>query len=213
LSGEAQYFIAQALEECFNASRHLTSDVATNLNMAGTSANELRNRMACQGFENESITQDEIMNWLRNSAAQGDPRAIARTLLFRDIADDKFSQFPMVQTLLTSQDPFVIRDLGAYLTRGESSWLMGTPLAATSSRIAAAAWDLAACDFGLNCTAGSRMLPQPCEMPDRCGAQHAAESVEEFAQIQQLRKSIVAAIRLRDWEALGLGRHYLAHNL
>jgi hypothetical protein len=166
LTGEARYFVAQALEECFNAS-HRFAEIT----------------MACLGFETEPITQREIMSWLLSAAEAGDTRAIARMMLFRDIGEEKLLHFELLKKLLSTEDPFVIRDLGAYLNRGEQSWKFGEFLV-VDAQAAAAAWELAACDFGLDC---AHLKPE-------------GNNVE----VVRLRQQIVTAILRRDWASIGL---------
>ena len=148
---------------------------------------------------------------IQSAARDGDPRAIARTLLFRDLAESKVGSFDVVVRLLSTGDPHVIRDVGLYLTRGESTLTLSDSNMPVRAATLAVAWELVACDFGLDCGADSKLLNNLCAYQGQCGAlsyedwlgRHTEPS-EEFAEILRARLLLRRGLMLQDWELLGL---------
>jgi hypothetical protein len=233
LDSASRYFVAMALEDCYALSRHglprLHDEFLHRVN-AGTSGvnqyeNWLRERAFasttrhCIAFDSAPISPEKILGLLQSSAHDGDPRAIARTLLFRDLADSKQGTFDLVTRLLSTRDPLVIRDVGLFLTRGESLMMVGdgsTPVNATSLAIA---WELVACDFGMDCGSDSKFLNNLCAYQGQCRAfsyedwlVRYTESAEELQEIKRLRTLLHRGLMSRDWGLLGLSVLDLAYD-
>jgi hypothetical protein len=206
---ETAYYVSQALEECA-----LTRPAAGERPRGDTAEHWAQLAAAdalvapCRGFDGRAIDPNEIVTLLARAAARGEPRATARMLLFRDIAAPKSDLLPKLQRLLATRDPGVVRDVGAFLSRGESAWWYGDrefPVAA-----AAIAWELAACDLGYACGPGSRIVLLQCAFDSRCEggryedglARH--EPADLMADAQRLRGGILRALREYDWTWLGL---------
>jgi hypothetical protein len=79
------YYVSQALEECA-ALRPLPGDRASHWIELAASA-ELS--QPCRGFDGAVIEPREIVELLSAAARRGEPHAVARMLLFRDIAAPK----------------------------------------------------------------------------------------------------------------------------
>ncbi len=223
LDAESRYFIAMALEDCYalshSGTENLRNDFTRRLEAAlpnridrqlREAAFEASNRQ-CAPFDGSAISPERVLALLRGAAQDGDPRAIARTLLFRDLAASKAGTFDVVTRLLASGDPHAIRDVGFFLARGESLLQLGDGNAPVRATTLAAAWELAACDFGLDCGSGSKMLINLCAYQGQCGAisledwlARDAESSEELAEIMRLRSLIRHGLVMHDWELLGL---------
>lgn len=133
----------------------------------------------------------EVLSLLRQAAAGGEPRAHARMLLFRDIGAEKGEALEKLPYLLASANPEVVRDVGAFLARGEESKRLGEE--EVSAPAFAIAWELAACDLG-----------DGCGKPLHEIALEASERPEDLAQARRLRSEIVRAVRTSDWLWLGL---------
>jgi hypothetical protein len=142
------------------------------------------------------------------AARAGEPHAAARLLLFRDIAAPKDEVLQEIPRLLATRDPAVVRDVGAFLSKGETRWRFGgedVPVPA-----AALAWELAACDLGLACGPASRIALAQCAFERRCEAGDYEDGVvrheppERVALAQRVRRGIVRAVYERDWSWLGL---------
>jgi hypothetical protein len=216
--GPTLYFLSQALEECYVIS-HALDDTDLNRKwrevsagagdaLASLAAKELL-AAPCRGFGDQPIDARDVLALIAESAAMEEPRALARMLLFRDIAAPKDELAPLLQELLASRDPAVVRDVGAFLSRGETEWLFGGQ--AIDAHTAAIAWELAACDLGFDCGAGSRLVRTQCALNGVCraGSYEMAlsflEDPGEMHNAQQVRSGIVKAISEGDWDWLGLG--------
>ena len=225
LDAESRYFVAMALEDCYALSHdglpQFRDDFVRRLNTGATATNRVDNWARERAFENSirrcavfdtaPISPDKILGLLQSAARDGDPRAIARTLLFRDLADSKVGTFDLITRLLSSGDPHVIRDVGLFLTRGESSMVIGdggVPVSATSLAVA---WELVACDFGMDCGSDSKLLNNLCAYQGQCGAfsyedwlGRYTESTDELQEIRRLRMLLRHGLIAQDWQFLGL---------
>jgi hypothetical protein len=207
---ETAYFVSQALEEC--ALTRVATEEAD-----PTQAAERWAQLAaadalvapCRGFDGRVIDPREIVTLLAGAADRGEARAAARMLLFRDIAAPKSDVAAKLRALLATRDPGVVRDVGAFLSRGESAWWYGErefPVAA-----AAIAWELAACDLGYACGPASRIVLLQCAFDSRCEGGHYEDTLARYepadlmADAQRLRAGILRALREYDWNWLGLG--------
>ena len=223
LDAESRYFIAMALEDCYALSHsgieNLRDDFARHLEAGSPDRIDRQLRetafhgtvQACAAFDGTSISPERVLTLLRSAALDGDPRAIARTLLFRDLAESKAGTFDVVTRLLATGDPHAIRDVGFFLARGESRLQLGDGSAPVRATTVAAAWELAACDFGLHCTGDSKMLINLCAYQGQCGAlsledwlARYTESREELDEIRRLSALIRRGLLMHDWELLGL---------
>jgi hypothetical protein len=222
LDAASRYFVAMALEDCYALSQRglprFRDEFLHRVN-AGTSASDqwVRERAFdgttrhCIAFDGALILPEKILGLLQSAARDGDPRAIARTLLFRDLADSKLGTFDLVTHLLSTGDPLVIRDVGLFLTRGESSMIVGEGAAPVNATSLAIAWELVACDFGMDCGSDSKLLNNLCAYQGQCRAfsyedwlSRYTESAEELQEIKRLRTLLHRGLVTRDWGLLGL---------
>jgi hypothetical protein len=227
LDAASRYFVAMALEDCYALSRHGLPRLhdeflhRVNVSVSASASHQyedwLRERAFagttrhCLAFDGVPISPEKILGLLQSSARDGDPRAIARTLLFRDLADSKQGTFDLVTRLLSTRDPIVIRDVGLFLTRGESSMIVGDGAAPVNATSLAIAWELVACDFGMDCGSDSKLLNNLCAYQGQCRAfsyedwlSRYTESAEELQEIKRLRALLYRGLMSRDWELLGL---------
>lgn len=206
---ETAFYVSQALEECA-----LARPAAMDVNVSVTESRWARLAAAdaliapCRGFDGRVIDPREIVALLARAADRGEPRAAARMLLFRDIAAPKSDVAETLRALLATRDPEVVRDVGAFLSRGESAGWYGErefPAAA-----AAIAWELAACDLGYACGPGSRLVLLQCAFDGRCDGGRYEDALSRYepadlmADAQRLRGGILRALREYDWTWLGL---------
>ena len=202
---ETAFFVSQALEDCA-----LTHDTGMR---DGLPLEEQRAASAiadqCRGFEGEVIDPATILELLRHAARWGEPRAEARLLLLRDAAASKEDALPSLPWMLTLREPSIVRDVGAFLSRGEAQWPYGGEQVPTA--VAAIAWELAACDLDVACTPRSRFALSQCANLGRCSDWRYEDAVALFeppelmVAARRLRDGILRALRDRDWEWLGLG--------
>jgi hypothetical protein len=206
---EIAYFVSQALEECAltrvaHEEAEPTQSVERWARLAAADALDA----PCRGFDGAVIDPGEIVTLLAGAADRGEARAAARVLLFRDIAAPKSDVVAKLRTLLATRDPGVVRDVGAFLSRGESAGWYGErefPVAA-----AAIAWELAACDLGYACGPASRIVLLQCAFDSRCEGGRYEDTLARYeppdlmADAQRLRAGILRALREYDWNWLGL---------
>jgi hypothetical protein len=202
---EIAYYVSQALEECA-ALRALDGDREGHwVRIAAAAA--LTD--PCRGFDGRVIEPREIVSLLTTASLGGEPHAIARMLLFRDIAAPKAEVIDEIPGLLATQDPAVVRDVGAFLSKGEAVWRFGSE--EVPAPTAAIAWELAACDLGYACGPASRIVLAQCAFEGRCGAGSYEDALMRYeradlmADAQRLRSGIVRALREHNWSWLGLG--------
>lgn len=204
---ETAYFVSQALEEC-SVARPFVADEERQADRWSERAASAALAQACRGFEGRLIEPGAIVDLLNQAAERGEPRAIARMLLFRDIAAPKAEMLPILPALLATRDPEVVRDVGAFLSRGELKWRYGSEEEPADA--AAIAWELAACDLGYACGPGSRLVLAQCAFDGRCAAGRyedtlaVHEPVELLDNARRLRAGILRALREHDWGWLGL---------
>ena len=202
---QAAFYVSQALEDCA-----LTHDAGPR---DGMPADEQRAAALiadqCRGFDGEVIHPGTILELLRYAAHWGEPRAEARLLLLRDAAASKDDALPALPWMLTLREPSIVRDVGAFLSRGEAQWRYGGEQVPTA--VAAIAWELAACDLDPACTPHSRFALSQCAYLGRCSDWRYEDAVALFeppelmSAARRLREGILRALRDRDWEWLGLG--------
>ena len=201
---ETAFYVAQVLEECAEA-LGIWRDEAFPAEERLAAAELARN---CRGFVGTNIEPALIVELLRYAASWGEPHATARMLLFRDAAASKADILPQLPWMLTSREPSIVRDVGAFLSRGEAQWRYGHEQVPTA--VAALAWELVACDLDRSCTAWSRFALGQCAFLGRCAAGRYEDALatleppELMAHAQVLRAGIRRALRSNDWVGLGL---------
>ena len=211
------YYVSQALEECYAWGAEPDDDdiyagvnVISRMDLQEAKRSWAAQALAapCRGLERHSINPREILALLERAAQHGEPRARAHMLIFRDIAAPKSDVIPSLPHLLATGDPQVVRDVGAFLTRGEVSMRYGEE--EVDAPVAAIAWELAACDMGYPCGPMSRIVLTVCAYRGYCDeyfyddAIARDEGLNRMARAQRLRGDLVHALRRQDWGWLGL---------
>lgn len=214
---QTMYHVSQALEECRtwgwtadDDKTYAAVSVISYVDMQQWKRSGASEALAapCRGFEGRLIDSREILALLQEAARQGEPHARARMLTFRDIAAPKSDVIPSLPALLATGDPQVVRDVGAFLARGEVSLHYGGEDVDAST--AAIAWELAACDMGYPCGPMSRLVLAVCAFRGYCDDYRYDDAIahdegpERMAQAQRLRGDLVYALRRQDWSWLGL---------
>src|SRR5258706_749302 len=181
------YYVAQALEECNmwgTTDDDLPPGHSADLKQWIRYASAQALAAPCQGFEGLVIDSRQILVLLQEAARQGEPHARARMLLFRDIAAPKADAIAQIPELLATGDPAVVRDVGAFLARGEVSVRYGN--VSVDAGTAAIAWELAACDLGYPCGPFSRMMLWQCAFKGYCDADRYDEAVARDEDPQRM---------------------------
>jgi hypothetical protein len=201
---ETAFYVAQALEECAEALGATRDEAFPPEERRAAAALAA----SCRGFTGEAIEPAVIVELLRYAASWGEPHAKARMLLFRDIAASKEDVLAQLPWMLASREPSIVRDVGAFLSRGEAQWRYGREQVPTA--VAGLAWELVACDLDLSCSAWSRYALGQCAFLGRCATGRYEDALATFeppelmAQAQRLRAGILRALREHDWDWLGL---------
>jgi hypothetical protein len=211
------YYVSQALEECYAWGAEPDDDniyagveIVSQVDLQEAKRSWAAEALAapCRGLERHSIDPREILALLKEAAQRGEPHASARMLIFRDVAAPKSDVIRSLPGLLATGDPQVVRDVGAFLTRGEVSLSYGGD--DFDASVAAIAWELAACDMGYPCGPMSRIVLTACALRGHCDeylyddAIARDEDPRRMARAQRLRGELVHALRRQDWSWLGL---------
>jgi len=211
------YDVSQALEECYawgadpdDDELYAGVDVISRVDLQEAKRSWAAQALAapCRGLERYSIDPREILALLEEAAQHGEPHARARMLIFRDVAAPKSDVIPDLPDLLATGDPQVVRDVGAFLTRGEVSMRYGEE--EVDAPVAAIAWELAACDMGYPCGPMSRIVLTACAYRGYCDEYFYDDAIARdegplrMARAQRLRGDLVHALRRQDWSWLGL---------
>jgi len=211
------YYVSQALEECYAwGTEHDDDDIYAGVEIVShVDLQEAKRSWAaealaapCRGLERHSIDPREILALLQEAAQRGEPHARARMLIFRDVAAPKSDVIRSLPDLLATGDPQVVRDVGAFLTRGEVSVSYGGD--DFNASVAAIAWELAACDMGYPCGPMSRIVLMACALRGHCDEYLYDNAIardtdpQSMARAQCLRGDLVHALRRQDWSWLGL---------
>ena len=211
------YYVSHALEECYawgarpdDDEIYAGVDIISRVDLREAKRSWAAETLAapCRGLERDSIDPREILALLEAAAQYGEPHARARMLVFRDVAAPKSDVIASLPDLLATGDPQVVRDVGAFLTRGEVSLRYGGE--EVDASVAAIAWELAACDMGYPCGPMSRIVLTACAYRGYCddylydNAIAREEGPNRMARAQRLRGDLVHALRRQDWSWLGL---------
>ena len=236
---ETKYFAAVAIETCVGRARGAQgpSDADRERFQNRLKPNdpnndkrvEAYNRVTalCDGFGNTNITAADAARLFAEAAAAGNPGAkvavaanqfndharatMARGVDARRLTED---QLALVRDGLASGDPFAIQRAGQLLT-WNSTQLVDRHLGAGGDpfnpRDWGAAWALAACDRGANCSADAARILNGCAYQGACGY----ETLEAYLQFNELapnvylasqlnRATILDAISQGRWDWLGI---------
>ena len=236
---ETKYFAAVAIETCVGRARGAQgpSDADRERFQNRLKPNdpnndkrvEAYNRVTalCDGFASTNITAADAARLYAEAAAAGNPAAkvavatnqfndqaratTARGIEARRLTEDQLS---MVRDGLASGDPFAIQRAGQLLT-WNSTQLVDRHLGAGGDpfnpRDWGAAWILAACDRGANCSADATRVLNGCAYQGACGYE-TLESSMQFNELapnvyrasQLHRATILDAIAQGRWDWLGI---------
>lgn len=182
----------------------------------------------CLRFQGNKFSPRDIDELYMAAARMGDARAQAK-LLVGEIQHDAQSRprdesgqparispedLARIVAILETGDPEAILTVGGLLAQSPiKEQLRVGPLGETPEPSAfIGAWNLVACDLGLDCGSQHRDLQQACAFASYCGAGHVEEHYQTFVaspfvyqQAQRYRALIHSAMQTRDWAQIGLG--------
>lgn len=233
-----RYIAAKALMECAEATRQrgrttflqnqrdvrvsTTDPKATQRNAAFDAL--LADR--CQGFAPEQLTPTAINAAMSEAARMGDPAA--RAAQARNDINNRIAaaarqrqQYAMtesdlgaLQDAIKSRDPEALRQIGDFgtLWNRADGLRVGPDQAAPSAGAWRAAWQMMACEGGLDCGADHRDVLTACALEGACGApnyqaylQQFAQSPYQYQETLRFQELIRSAIEQGRWDWLGLG--------
>ncbi len=128
------------------------------------------------------------------------------------LSDD---QFRTLQNAAASRDPEAIAIAGTSLsnTFDDAVLQFGPDHEPLENRAAFEAWQLVACEYGLDCSADSRFMQSQCAFSGRCAATTVQDHVYyygvspyEAQLIDQYRRAFSNAVANNDWSTLTVGR-------
>jgi hypothetical protein len=181
----------------------------------------------CLRFRGSKISPSDIDDLYLAAAQQGDARAQAK-LLANEIQRshqanprDESGNAPRIApedlarivAILETNDPEAMMTVGALLAQSPIKELLrvGPNGEAPEPTAFIGAWNLVACDMGMDCGAQHRDLQQACAFASYCGAGHFEEHYQTFVaspfvfqQAQRYRALIHSAIDTRNWAQIGL---------
>ena len=182
----------------------------------------------CVRFQGVKISQRDIDDHYRAAAQLGDARAQAK-LLTAELQHRLAAQprdenggpsrlapedLARIVSLLETRDPEALLAVGGLLAQSPLKELLrvGPNGEIPEPSAFIGAWNLVACDLGLDCGAQHRDLAQACAFASYCGAGHFEEHYQTFIaspfvyqQAQRYRALIHAALQTQDWAQIGLG--------
>jgi hypothetical protein len=181
----------------------------------------------CLRFRGAKIAQRDIEDLYHAAAQSGDVRAQAR-LLTADIQRNAQSMprdeagnpqripaedLARLVGILETGDPEALLTVGALLAQSpfKEQLRIGPNEEVPEPTAFIGAWNLVACDMGLDCGGQHRDLQQACAFASYCGAGHFEEHYQTFVaspfvfqQAQRYRGLIQSAMQSRNWAQLGL---------
>lgn len=233
-----RYIAAKALMECADATRQrgrttflqnqrdvrvsTTDPKATQRNAAFDAL--LADR--CQGFTAEQLTPAAINAAMADAARMGDPAAraaqarsdinsrIAAAARQRQQYAMTESDLGALQDAIKSRDPEALRQIGDFgtLWNRADGLRVGPDQIAPSAGAWRAAWQMMACEGGLDCGADHRDVLTACALEGACGApnyqaylQQFAQSPYQYQETLRFQELIRSAIEQGRWDWLGLG--------
>lgn len=182
----------------------------------------------CLRLQGAKISPRDIDELYLAAAQMGDARAQAR-LLAADVQHavqaqprDESGNPPRISAddlarivaILETGDPEAILTVGGLLSQSplKEQLRIGPNEEMPEPTAFIGAWNLVACDLGLECGAQHRDLQQACAFASYCGAGHFEEHYQTFVsspfvyqQAQRYRALIHSAMQTRNWAQIGLG--------
>jgi hypothetical protein len=181
----------------------------------------------CLRFRGTKIALRDIDDLYLAAAQQGDARAQAKLLANeiqrtnqanpRDEAGNPSRIAPedlaRIVAILETGDPEAVMTVGGLLAQSpiKEQLRVGPNEEMPEPTAFIGAWNLVACDMGLDCGAQHRDLQQACAFAAYCGAGHFEEHYQTFVaspfvyqQAQRYRALIHSALATRNWAQLGL---------
>ena len=204
--------IVHAFEECFAYAlrpeatiQYLAASIATRPPEVQKPSRQLLTHYdeRCAGLAAAgAITFGEIQLWLDHAVAAGDLASHLKKHKLRGLTDSSMydeSLRRLLDQARRSADPAVVAEMGFFEVQAAKDQPAPGSIRA---ELVGVAWDLAACDLGMDCGPNSPMLRYSCLHMGLCGYSslehlytHAGHSPRDMEQVNRLRAAIVARLR------------------
>jgi hypothetical protein len=212
--GEAAYAVYLALEECSFLAHDelpawLAEDPRANAKIVARRT-AYDNRVArCDGVHQVKDIWKMPREMLNVAARAGQAPAIAVDLSTSDVWDPQVEV--RARDLIPRLDARSLDAFSKYVGIHNNGPVLQDPPVTYDYQVYQAAWNLAACDMGLDCGHSSRLLEGLCIYEDRCGAEDYRAYLRDAMPPQNLvaatllHDRILAALRSNDAAFFGLG--------
>lgn len=179
----------------------------------------------CAGIGEVSLSQDELLKLLRESAAGGEPAAqalaiehdlwTARRTSGNQEASPTDAQIDTLKQAVSSKDPEAIRVAGRVLSNGWSDYALriGPDELPVEARPFVNAWLVLACEYGAACGPDTPRMQQACALQGYCDAQSFPEHLANYGTtphdatlLVQYRSLVRSAIETGDWSQIHILR-------
>jgi hypothetical protein len=233
-----RYIAAKALMECAEANRQRGRtnylQAQRDVRVSPTDPKSTQRNAAfdalladrCQGFSESQLTPAAINAAMAEAARMGDPAAkaaqsrsdinnrIAAAARQRQQYALTESDLSSLQDAIRSRDPEALRQLGDFgaLWNRADGLRVGPEQSMPAGGAWRAAWQMMACDGGLDCGSEHRDVMTACALEGACGApnyqaylQQFAQSPYQYQETLRYQELIRSAIEQGRWDWLGLG--------
>ncbi|MDX2221075.1 MAG: hypothetical protein SF172_18820 [Burkholderiales bacterium] len=233
-----RYIAAKALMECAEATRqrgrNAMLQTQRDIRVSATDPKATQRNAAfdalladrCQGFAPEQLTPAAINAAMAEAARMGDPAAraaqargeinsrIAAAARQRQQYTLTEADLNSLQDAIKSRDPEALRQIGDFgtLWNRPDGLRVGPDQSAPAAGAWRAAWQMMACEGGLDCGAEHREVLAACALEGACGApnyqaylQQFAQSPYQYQETLRYQALIRSAIEQGRWDWLGLG--------
>jgi hypothetical protein len=175
----------------------------------------------CKGLGNVTLSQEELLKLLRDSAAGGEPAAralsveqdlwAARRASGSRSASPSDAQIESLKEAVSSRDPEAIRVTGRVLANSWSDYTLrvGPEELPVEPRPFVNAWLVLACEYGAPCGADTPRMLQACAFQGHCEAQSFPDYLAYYGStphdstlLMQYRSLIRTAIETGDWSQI-----------
>jgi hypothetical protein len=175
----------------------------------------------CVGIDASRLSQDDLLQMLRESAGAGEPAAqalliehelwAARRGSGNNTASPSDAQLEALRQAVGSRDPEAIRVAGRVLANGWSDYALriGPEQLPVEPRPFVNSWLVLACEYGAPCGADTPRMLQACAMQGYCDAQSFPEylatygtTIHDATMLMQYRGLVRSAIESGDWSQI-----------
>ena len=212
-NSEALYFMAEITSLCQTVHGAMLENAKARLRSAETPPQRVTALteliVRCTNVPVKALENDAYPLWNR-AAEMGDVRARARRLNTPGIKLDAaaIAQLQEVRELVLSKDPVALQNLGGYFMSrdGKVQWEIPGASGSVSGVDMALAMELAACDYGLDCSDTALEAIAYCGLRGWCDAGGREERIRrnqtspaQFVNLQAIRDAVARGFATNSW--------------